>query len=195
MTKPTSSFQKSELTPVCWVCDGQLIDKGDRKFVCVNCDRAYRESQKMLTVALKERDAARMDYEGGRASEEASVREANRLLIENTVLRNKLAASEVDNKQALHALGSLIDERERLVKQRDDYADDARRANSYILTLGGLLGCHDGESTPELVIEEMKKNLAFYQEEIPLLRARLRNAEATINELESRIIDGPEEEA
>lgn len=57
------------MKPICYVCELPMEQRGDAPdhFICVNCDRAYRESQLMLKTTIEQRealseDAKRMDW-------------------------------------------------------------------------------------------------------------------------------------
>lgn len=45
-------------SPICYVCEQSMEQRGKDPlaFICVNCDRAYRESQLMLAATIKQRE-------------------------------------------------------------------------------------------------------------------------------------------
>lgn len=47
------------IKPVCYVCEQLMEQRGEdaTDFICVNCDRAYRESQKMLCETIRQRES------------------------------------------------------------------------------------------------------------------------------------------
>lgn len=48
------------------------------------------------------------------------------------------------------------------IKERDAYVEDSRKAWEYITQLSVLLGCNDGDTTPEQRIEELNKTVELY---------------------------------
>lgn len=112
------------VNPTCWVCEQPMEQRGldVRKYICVNCDRAYRESQKMLADTIKQRDDA----------------------IALNALYNKTRHEHRDF--AKNAQG-----------QRDDWMEEVKRLGEYVREIGVLLGCADGDDTPEARIKELRE--------------------------------------
>ncbi len=54
--------------------------------------------------------------------------------------------------------------------QRDEWRLDAGMANEYIKKLGKMLGCEDGETTPELQIEAMNAQIVALREALEALQ-------------------------
>lgn len=50
------------MRPICYVCELPMEQRGEN-FICVNCDRAYRESQLMLKTTIEQRDVLAKDAE------------------------------------------------------------------------------------------------------------------------------------